>query len=708
LLESLENRVMFGVGGTPLPTIDQLENPNNTVVRFQTNMGDIDIELFDSATPITVNNFLDYVRDGDYDQSFFHRLAFSGANPFVLQGGGFRFDAATTPAFHAIPTETPITNEAARSNLRRTLAMARTSDPNSATSQFFINLSDNTSLNPAGNNAGYAVFGKILNDASWNVVLAIQGLTVSDMRTAPEFQGQYVSNFGPPPSFGVPTTTSYVSGANVTEGLLVRINDAEIIKPRDVAAFYSVQVYYPEGFAGSTINEFLPLMNPGDSTLHYQVIVRAEVPNGDVATNTGWFRDRVINTGSIGAHSRGGITISQFGAGGNPGANDLVPQGVPYAIEVWATSSIGANLSHYDFGTSTGEAFTPVLDTTWGFGDAQKLNGSIFDFLVWDNPNDVDAHLTVTFYFQNTTPVSVSVTTDAYRRGGLAFANLPQITDGTSFSARITSDVPIVAALSHYDNRGDQTGSSALGVPGAPSSVGVLPFGQAGSAITDMKLTFVNPNSTPTVVTLVVRFEGPAEEITLAPTLVISGNRRQSIDLDDLLNGRLVAGDPFSVRYSASPSLTPVYAHASIVALEDAVSNAVAVSAANAWLFAEGFMDPARAGDSVLETLSVYNPHASTTANVTFSFFYGDGFTLTHTVQISGRARSDLYLDEFQPILNQGTNNGRFYYSVRISADVPIVAEMLHYDLTLGGLQASGGFSTLGTPEGTVTRLSNL
>src|SRR5690606_22377048 len=129
---------------------------------------------------------------------------------------------------------------------------------------------------------------------------------------------------------------SVPAGTDVTESLLVRINDAEIIKAANVSSFYTVQVYYPEGFTGSTISEFLPMGNPGDSTLHYQVIVRAEVPNGDIGASSGWFRDRVISTGSIAARSRGGITISQFGQGGAPGVNDLVPQGVPYAIEVWA------------------------------------------------------------------------------------------------------------------------------------------------------------------------------------------------------------------------------------------------------------------------------------------------------------------------------------------------------------------------------------
>lgn len=710
MMEPLENRMMFGVGGSPLPTMDMLESPSNTVVRFQTNYGDIDLEMFDSVAPGTVTNFLKYVKDGDYDQSFFHRLAFTNSNnPFVLQGGGFRFDNAISPAFRQIPTDPAIDNEFGRSNVARTVAMAKLSDPDSATSQFFFNLVDNVFLDDEDNSGGFTVFARVLGEASWNTVLAIQGLARSNISADPAFTGSmFDSNFET-----TPTTRAYNPAQGVDESLLVRISDAEIVKPGAASGFYNVQVYYPEGFAGSRISEFLPLVNPGDSTLHYQVIVRAETPHGDITTNDGWFRDRVISTGTIGAHSRGGITISQFGANGAPGANDLVPQGVPYAIEVWATSEIAATLSHYDFGTSTGESFTTSPNTTWGFGEITKLNGSVFDFLVWDNPNDVDANLQITFYFSGgVQPVTLNVTTDAYRRGGMAFENLAEIQDNTVFSARIVSDVPIIAALSHFDSRGDQSGSSAIGVAGTPSSVGILPFAQGGADITDMKVTFFNPGNTPTVLSIVAHFENPADDVTLAvgPGSVISGRSRVTIDLDDLLNSRIAAGEIFTIRYRTSPTSTPVYAHASINALGDEVSNPFGTQVANAWLFAEGFMDPARAGDDVLETLSVTNPSNNTAsvANVTFSFFYGDGFTLTHTATVNGRGRLDLNLDEFAPILEQATNNGRFYYSVRISADVPIMTQMLHYDQELGGLQASGGFSTLGTPQGTVTRLDQL
>lgn len=128
----------------------------NPVVLIKTNMGDIKIELYEKKAPITVKNFLAYVKNKAYDGTIFHRVI----DDFMIQGGGF------TPSMHQITTLPPIKNEAANGlkNDRGTLAMARTNQVNSATAQFFINLKDNDFLNHRGNDPmefGYAVFGKV-------------------------------------------------------------------------------------------------------------------------------------------------------------------------------------------------------------------------------------------------------------------------------------------------------------------------------------------------------------------------------------------------------------------------------------------------------------------------------------------------------------------------------------------------------------------
>jgi cyclophilin family peptidyl-prolyl cis-trans isomerase len=122
-------------------------------VLLVTNKGSIVIELFADAAPESVANFLGYVDDGHFSGTIFHRVIIG----FMVQGGGF------TPDMVAKPTRPPITNEAGNGlrNARGTLAMARTNDVNSATSQFFINLVDNTFLNGDGVTGGYAVFGRV-------------------------------------------------------------------------------------------------------------------------------------------------------------------------------------------------------------------------------------------------------------------------------------------------------------------------------------------------------------------------------------------------------------------------------------------------------------------------------------------------------------------------------------------------------------------
>jgi peptidyl-prolyl cis-trans isomerase A (cyclophilin A) len=123
------------------------------MVRFETSHGGFTVQLFPKEAPVTVENFLKYVDDGHFDGTVFHRIV----PGFVIQGGGLTAD------FGNKKTRTPIKNEANNGlkNGRGTLSMARTSDINSATSQFFVNLKDNAFLDHGPRDFGYAVFGKV-------------------------------------------------------------------------------------------------------------------------------------------------------------------------------------------------------------------------------------------------------------------------------------------------------------------------------------------------------------------------------------------------------------------------------------------------------------------------------------------------------------------------------------------------------------------
>jgi len=125
------------------------------MVRLHTNHGTITLQLDAEKAPVTVQNFLDYVRSGFYDGTLFHRVI----GNFMIQGGGF------TPGMKQKKTNAPIRNEAANGlkNDTYTIAMARTSDPHSATAQFFINVQDNHFLDYPGQDGwGYCVFGKVV------------------------------------------------------------------------------------------------------------------------------------------------------------------------------------------------------------------------------------------------------------------------------------------------------------------------------------------------------------------------------------------------------------------------------------------------------------------------------------------------------------------------------------------------------------------
>lgn len=164
-------------------------------VKLETSVGDVVIKLDAAKAPITVENFLAYVKSGQYDGTIFHRVI----PGFMAQGGGF------TEKWEQKPTKPPIKNEADNGllNKRGTIAMARTSDPQSATAQFFINYADNAFLDyksPTPQGWGYAVFGEV-----------VQGQDIVDkMATIPTGSG------GPMPS-DVPKTAIVIKKATVVE-----------------------------------------------------------------------------------------------------------------------------------------------------------------------------------------------------------------------------------------------------------------------------------------------------------------------------------------------------------------------------------------------------------------------------------------------------------------------------------------------------------
>ncbi len=167
----------------------------NPQVELKTNMGVIVLELYPERTPATVKNFIQYVKDGHYNGTVFHRVI----PKFMIQGGGF------SPDFKQRPVGKPIRNEAANGikNTMGTVAMARTSEPHSATAQFFINIADNDFLNfryPTREGYGYCAFGRVIK--GMNVVQRIASVA---------------TGAGPAPHRDVPRQPIVIEQATVIE-----------------------------------------------------------------------------------------------------------------------------------------------------------------------------------------------------------------------------------------------------------------------------------------------------------------------------------------------------------------------------------------------------------------------------------------------------------------------------------------------------------
>ena len=147
-----------------------------TQIRFYTTMGEFTIEMSDSLTPITSGNFVDLTEQGYYDGIIFHRVI----DNFMIQGGGFSTEMKEKP------TRDPIINESSNKlhNTRGTLAMARTSDPDSATAQFFINQRSNLRLDWTPGNEGYAVFGEVVEGMQVVDIIALTETGATSVETS--------------------------------------------------------------------------------------------------------------------------------------------------------------------------------------------------------------------------------------------------------------------------------------------------------------------------------------------------------------------------------------------------------------------------------------------------------------------------------------------------------------------------------------------
>jgi cyclophilin family peptidyl-prolyl cis-trans isomerase len=272
--------VNINAAPTTIDLASHFSNPSvtDTVVRFNTVDGNIDVELFNARTPLTVANFLSYLDMGTYDNDIFHRLVHQSTGGLeVLQGGGFTFSSSPSPTITPVTTMAPVKNEPGISNTRGTIAMAKTSQPDSATSQFFFNVQDNTVLddpNNPQNTGGFTVFGQVRN-----------GLSVMDALAAIPTQSETTFN----PAFTDLPLINY-TGTNFphdTTSSNFALTKSIVVEPASVLLNYSVLTNTNSGLVNATVSgNNLTLTYTHGQTGSATITVQATDANGRSVTTS--------------------------------------------------------------------------------------------------------------------------------------------------------------------------------------------------------------------------------------------------------------------------------------------------------------------------------------------------------------------------------------------------------------------------------------
>ena len=317
------------------PTIFTDPNASNTILQLNTTVGPMDIQLFDTAAPQTVANFLSYVQGGQYTNDVFHRL---DTNPPVLQGGGFTFN----PTADTINTLTPgpnVPNEfsTTNSNVAGTIAMAKQGgNQNSASSQFFFNLADNSMTLNAANNGGFTVFGKVFTAQDQRILNTLAAFPVQNETT---FNSAF--NVFPLQNF---SGTSFPAGTTLNN--YAAITGATVLQQADQLTFTVVSNSNPGIVTATIVQGQLQLHPTGTGQGTASVVVKATNKGGQSSTVT-----FSVKVGPIGL--------------ANPG-NQTDLEGDSVSLSNTANSTTGASLTFSATGLPGGLSIDPTSGTISG------------------------------------------------------------------------------------------------------------------------------------------------------------------------------------------------------------------------------------------------------------------------------------------------------------------------------------------------------
>lgn len=464
----------------------------------------------------------------------------------------------------------------------------------------------------------------------------------------------------------------------------------------------SYQLFYPEGFANSAIREYVSVGNANPYNVSYSVTLRYEGTDAETV---------VASNLVIPPNSRGGITISDGPNGALPG----VEANHPYSIIIQSSGFLAANISHYDFHATLGEAFTSRTSTLWSFARGDRQAGVVNDFVVTYNPNPTPEDITFTAYKADGSLFSMTQTVLGLHRGGW---NLPATAGlGTGqFAFTVTSaphnpgdtDIGIVAALSHYDLV-NHSGYGMLGDPDGGATAGLLP-GLMESSSVHTSVTFFNTSATPASVSIVGRYIG-----TALPDLtkLISINPFSFVTLTGTDLG-FTDNQLIGLRYDSNVALSVLGGTTRPGSVPpDATTDTTGANTevAPSWFWGDAFINSHAAGNLYFENMYLYNPDVNAiTVRLTF-LFNGPGLTDPSTtafidVTVGAKNFAAVALNQLSQILTHRVFN---YFSVQATAvDAfgnptlqPFAAKMNHYDLVL-----DGAWGSRGAPLGLADQLS--
>jgi hypothetical protein len=367
---------------------------------------------------------------------------------------------------------------------------------------------------------------------------------------------------------------------------------------------------------------------------------------------------------------------------------------------VTSDGPVGASLSHYDFDVATGESFTDITSDTWTFARAERVPGAVRDFLVFFNPNDHQARVSLSARGSNGAEVVLTQIVGANRRSGWDLGALDELPNGV-FGVVVTSEavnpndadehIGIVASLTHYDVPTGE-GFATLGDPNAGSTAGVIPSLSNGSQVQG-ELVFFNATDTPAMVTVTGNYINVNLPDVVLTRVIGAG---QTVRIAGAQLG-LVDDQGVGMTYVSSVPLT---VQGTEVRDGDANASGAISELGQAFFFGDAFMNTAKAGLKYFETLSLYNP-ASTSIEVTLTFSFSTGAQSEVTVSVGAGDFAQVALHTLDEILGQAGN--LHYFGIEASSESPFATTLTHYDLFL-----HGGWTSSGAPLGITTGLASI